>query len=504
MRSQLRVFFIAVVAIAMIAGVVGQASANTELVPASRLVAPFFDISSGRATFLILTNVSRRVFLDGTQFACGAGLAFVCGPFGVHLEFYGQSCNRVDTQDQLSPTDIDQFDLFNDGQVKGASGTGGNLGPVPSSATQSGLGGRGWVDIDVRQSASPSFSDPSAQANVLLGTVVITDSGSDFALAYPMASGIGTSASGLLGRIVRRDGLGKATAWNGRYEPFPPRTFLPAFFAEGIDTSPPFSADDPNLGTNFTAFLVMAGPADGNWDNSGNGEAPGQAIGRTAGGDPTGGPGEPLLNIGANIYDGCEHTVSNPFQSHYVNNFLNSIFAGVPLRNLWTVARCAGPVVPSGSLPFGRDELSVSEDPTGNGQAVGWADLPNLAIACDQTTAGTGSGNCPGYTGASTETAFRGAGNGTGQRRGVVGLLIETAINAGFNVQLGDVTRLWGDPSPWEGRDGGGPFPDFALCLLATQTNLTCTYSLVDLVTHADISQQGTLVTAVPTALSFP
>lgn len=491
MRTHIRSFLAGVVAIAAVVGAVGLASANTELVPASRLVVPFFDISSGRDTFLVLTNASRNIRLDATTFACGAGLAGTCGPYGVHLEYYGQSCQRVDESTFLTPGDIDQFDLALDAVVAGASGTGGALGPVTASSTQSGLGGRGWVDIDVRftQGGIVQTSDPSVQANVLLGTVVITDSANDFALAYPMASSIGTSniGGGVLGRIVRRNQDGRAIAWSGRYEPFPPRTFVPAFFAEGTDTS------GPNAGTAFTAFLAMAGPADGNWDNSGNGEAPGQQIGAP------GAAGEPLISVTAIIFDGCEHSISQPFSSHYVDNFLSKLFPSLPARTSWTAAKCT-------SLPGfpGRDELSVSQDPTGTGQAVGWIDLPNSAIACDNTTAGATAANCPAYSGASTTTTFQGAGNGTGQRRGVVGVLIENVVNTALKLELGDVTRLWGDCTPWQGRVGLGAFPGFALCEANTEAGARCTCSLVDFVSHQDIAQQGDPSTFVPVAGQLP
>jgi len=485
MMSRLRVFFVAFVAVALIVGAVGQASANTELVPAARQIVPFFDISSGRDTFLILVNASRNIRLDGTFFPCGTN---TCGPFGVHLEYYGQSCQRIDESTFLTPGDIDQFDLALDPVVAGASLPGGALGSVTASSTQSGLGGRGWVDIDTRftQGGIVQTSDPSVQANVLLGTVVITDSSADFALAYPMAAGIGTSRSGVLGRIVRRDSNGRAINWTGRFEPYPPRTFVPAFFAEGTDTT------GPNTGTAFTAFLAMAGVADGNWDNSDNGEAPGQQIGLP------GAAGEPLINVTAIIFDGCEHSISSPFSSHYVNNFLSKLFPAIPNRTLWTAGKCAaGEIGTAGTFP-GRDFLSVSQDPTGTGQAVGWIDLPNTAISCDNTVPGTDPGQCPAYSGASTASTPLGAGRGVGQRRGVVGVLIENVVNATIPLRIGDVTRLWGDCTPWEGRRGPQApstlvFPEHALCDAVTQAAERCTCSFVDFVLHQDIAQQGNL-----------
>jgi len=43
--------------------VIQTASANTELVPASRLVAPYWDVTAGRSTLILLTNVSKSVDL---------------------------------------------------------------------------------------------------------------------------------------------------------------------------------------------------------------------------------------------------------------------------------------------------------------------------------------------------------------------------------------------------------------------------------------------------------
>jgi len=487
MSSRLRGFVCAVAAIAMILGMVGQASANTELVPASRLVVPFFDISSGRDTFLLLVNASRIIRLDGTTFPCSTGGTGVCGPYGVHLEYYGQSCATINESTFLTPGDIDQFDLALDSTVVNASLPGGELGPVTASSSQSGSGGRGYIDIDVRftQGAIVQTSDPSVQANVLIGTVIITDSPGDFALAYPMATGIGTSRYGILGRIVRRDSDGRATGWSGRYEPFPPRTFVPAFFAEGTDAS------GPNAGTAFTAFLAMAGPPDGNWDNSDTGEAPGQET-----------PGT-TINVSTTTFDGCEHSISPGTSSHYVNNFLSKVFPAIPPRTSWLASNCvAGESGTTGAFP-GRDFLSQIQSGS-IGQAVGWIDLPNTAISCDNTTAGTGGGNCQGnptYSAASTSANLRpaSAGVGVGQRRGVVGILIENVVNSSLNIKLGDVTRLWGDCTPWEGRNGpevgGGDtllnFPNHALCEPVTQSQLRCTCSLVDLVQHQDIAAQG-------------
>lgn len=482
-RYGVRSCLVIVTTLALLFGGAGGAAANTELTPAARLVAPFFDISEGRNTFLILTNVSRWVRLDGKTFPCRPVTntdGGTCGPFGVHLEFYGQSCKRVDIDALLSPGDVDVLDLGSNPAIVGSSGPGGALGSVPLTATgtQSGVAGRGWVDIDVRSGAVVQPNSPGVQANVLMGTVIITDAVADTAIEYPMAPSIGISDHGLLGRIVQRNAAGRATDWTGRYEPFPRRVFVPSFLAEGVETS----GEDHRMG--FATFLALAAPADGNWDGSGNGEAPGQQIGAP------GSPGEPLILTTAIDFDGCESSVSSPFSSHYVNNFLSKFLYSIAPRTLWTATNCTNQVYP------GRDELS--------GQAVGWIDISNQARSCDNTTPGTGEGHCPSYnTSDSTSTTFTGPGNGTGQPRGLVGVLLqhkgepETRRHCTGKlhpcvfttvVPLATATRLWGDRTPWQGRQGGGKFPDFALCASDIQHDKECTYSFEGLVSDQDIA----------------
>jgi hypothetical protein len=492
LRQSLTVLAVA----ALLLSVSGRALANTELVPAARLIAPFFDISEGRDTFLILANVSRWVHLDGTTFTCGRAFSETCGPFGVHLEFYGQSCARLDTNMFLSPGDIDVTDLRLNPATSGGSLPGGPLGPVTASPTQSGRGGRGWVDIDVRFAAGggPTTADPGVAANVLMGTVLIVDTVTDVAAAYPMASGIGFSANGLLGRVVRRNASGRAVEWRGYYEPFPSRLFVPAFFAE-FNTS--------RIARSIHGvFLALAAPADGNWDAGGNGEAPGQQIGSP------GSPGEPLINVNALSFDGCEHSVSSFFSSHYVNNFLSSLMPVIPPRAVWTDANCgAGEAGNAGTYP-GRDQHSNIENGGQPGQPVGWIDLQNLALACDNTTPGAGASNCPAYSFASTATTLHAPGVGNGQRRGMVGVLLE---GDGFRLPgLGGfrapqtrfsslaATRLWGDRSPWV-PGGDRNWPELAICVSSL-----CSYSFADFVSAEDTAAQGSPADAVPSAGEFP
>ncbi len=447
MRSLFRGVLVTLGALGLVFGMMAPAFANTNLVPASRLISPFFDISSGRDTFYLLTNVSGNVNLTGAAFGPSSNL----GPWGVHIEHYGQSCDRIDETDLLTPFDIDQFDLLVNSTVRNSIGSGQAIGPVTATATQSGVAGRGWSDIDVRFGSGVLTSSTSIQANVLLGTVVITDTVSDFALAFPMASVIGTAFTQKIGGgIVARDANGTATAWTGRYEPLPARLFVPAFFAEGTDTS------GSNANQTFSAFLAIAGPPDGNWSGIGNGEAPGQDTGRGA-----------IKNMQLNflVFDGCEKNVSFNFPSHYVNNTYTALFGANTNRSTWTTANC-------GITFAGRDELS--------GQAVGWIDITNTNVSC-----GNSNSAC------ATNTATPGVINGVGQKRGMVGITIENVTQTvGGSLKIGDVTRLWGDPSPW-GRVGGA-FNFSAVCSSGLGT---CDYTLVDRVSHSDIGQGGALTT---------
>ena len=457
MRSLFRGILVTLAAAALVFGVMAPAFANTELVPASRLIAPFFDISSGRSTFYLITNVSQSLNLNQVGFANASGTTI--GPYGVHLEHYGQSCLRIDESTGLTPTDIDQFDLGVNSVVRNATASGQAIGSITASSTASGVAGRGWSDIDVRFGTGTLTASTSVQANVLLGTVVITDAGSDFALAYPMASVIGTSSQqtsapvpaafgAIGGAIVTRNAAGTALVWTGRYEPLPNRLFVPAFFAEGLD------ATGANAGQTFSAFLAIAGPPDGNWSMLGSGESPGQATGGTA--------SNPNLKLNFIIYDGCEKNFSDNKTSHYLNNTYTALFGANTNRSAWTTALC-------GVAFGGRDELS--------GQAVGWIDITNTAVSCGDAAAGC-----------STTGSTPGVNLGNGQARGMVGITIENVTAT--NLKIGDVTRLWGDPSPWgevSGLVGTGTVA--ALC----QSAVPCRYSLVDRVNHNDTGQNGVL-----------
>jgi len=290
----------------------------------------------------------------------------------------------------LSAGDIDQLDLKSQPNLVGDPS-------LPS--------GQGWVDIDVRVKDAQRDQD-SIQCNVLLGTVVITDSAGDFAIAYPAASGIGSSGLETklpeipcyLNTIVTHDSNGKAVNWTGRYEPFPSRVFVPFYFAEG---GPP----------GLKSQLVIAAPADGNWFSpfgpsaAGEGESPGQDLGTGS-----------LMNGTALVYDGCENKESQSFAGHWINGSLSGLFG--PKVNQAFPWKTPGPECKSVAFfPSADDDYS--------GAFVGWIDMPNTLSDSSSITGGV-----PTFP------------------RGMVGLLIENTLTL-----VGDAIRLWGDPADG-GRDG--------------------------------------------------
>jgi hypothetical protein len=349
--------------------VIETASANSELVPAARLVAPYFDVSGSRSTLLMLTNASKNVDLITTS----SGAAFPVtnsSPKGLHIEFYDKNCNRTDRTVDLSAGDVDQLDLRK----------------TPTDFTNDPfiVSKQGFLDIDVRV-ADAQRDKASLQLNVLLGTVVVSDSASDFVIAYPMASSIGLSdplvgGTGTGGTIVTHDSNGTAVTWTGRYEAFPSRVFVPFYFAEGGPTS-------------TKSQVVIAAPADGNWANTGVGEAPGAAL---SSGN--------LMSGTALFFDACENKTSGFITSHWINSSLGDLFGVNANQSVWNTtkgAACKG----SANFPS-VDEASSA--------FIGWVDYPNILASAN------------------------------GFARGMVGVFIQSA-----NKQ-GDATRLWGDPS------GGG------------------------------------------------
>lgn len=363
--------------------VVNTASANTELVPGSRLVGPYVTLKSGQSTFIVLTNVSSL------ELRPGGGLINSNG--GVHLEFYDKTCTRSSTTMQLSAKDVDQLNV--------------SLTNAGALATSS----EGFVDVDVRDSTvfTDALTAAGVRANALLGTVVISDTTNDFVLAYPMASMLGSSgnvhsSANQQNVIVTRGAAGAATGWNGRYEPLPNRLFLPMFFAEGSPVA--------------TTLLSVVTPPDGNahgiggLTNGGNAEAPGQNL-AVPGGAPA---GTAMMSIGALIFDGCEKSQNAPISGHTLMGALSTVFANNAAavnRANWSAANCTNGVFP------GLDELS--------GNPVGWIDLPNTTFHRNATLAPTQI-------------------NATNFVRGMAGIFFES--QTGAPAKVADVTRLWGNP----------------------------------------------------------
>lgn len=373
------------------------ASANTELAPASRLVAPLVTLETGRSTFLLITNVST-LELTGTLDATDNNPAGV-----VHIEFYSKACTPSSDNITLSARDIDQLNV-----------TSTNASSVFADSSK-----LGFADIDVREAAL--ISSTSRQANALLGEVVITDTVADFALSYPMASSLGSAATGAAtsasaGSIVARGGSGLAANWTGRYEPFPSRIFVPGFYAEGGTGQGAVStASTAPLGT----ILAVVSPADGNWygGSADLGEAPGQSLTALP-------SGAVLISAGINVWDGCEQVQNFPKTGHTIMDTLGNLFGTYANRDTAPWTACPG-VKPS------KDELS--------GNPVGWIDVPNVSCSRndnENVAAGIGTGACT--TAAPTASL--------GKARGLVGVLFETTtVKSGTTLQGGDVARLWGD-----------------------------------------------------------
>lgn len=392
MKSLTKVVLASLLAVAPVVAAVGTASANSELVPASRLAIPYWDINGGRSTLILVTNVSKTVDLGASATPTA----------GVHIEFYDKTCSRTNKTFKLSKGDIDQLDL-----KSGAFNLTGDP-DLPS--------GLGFADIDVRATPAGTTS-ASIERNVLMGTVIIADSGGDFAVAYPAASILGSAASGLAGgTIVTRNAQGNAAVWTGAYEPLPARVFVPMFFAEGGPAS-------------TTSTLAIASPADGNWDSSGFGEAPGQDLNADANGN--------LIDATVQFWDGCENPESPGIEGHMIFGSLKDLFGNRADQTLFpwkTSTACTG------QFPS-IDEFS--------GAFIGWIDIPNASV--------------PDFGLAGLPTA---AGEGVDAERGMVGVLIQ---NSG---KQGDATRLWGDPE--YNTLGTNPRDGF--------------YSLVDFLNFADIA----------------
>jgi len=356
------------------------AGANTELVPGTRVVFPFFDFSTGNSTFLLLNNT-------------GGGTATV------QLAVYGQGNGKQDFFLSLTQNDVDQFDMGV--QIAGGSSA---FPGVAGTTSQTNVAGRGWVDAFVVAAASTGSA--IVQRNVLAGSAIIVNLPGDFAFAYPGAASQCQSDSGFGGTVVTRLAeSGFAGVWSGRCEQYPSTVFLPGYLAEDLES---------DLAPLRTAFLVLAGPADANKK-----EAPGQNLG---------GLGDSLVSIQMGgqpaQFDGCG--VSNGVtiaQAHLMNGRITTVntTSGTAFRrtNFVSDPTCVGPVGPR------TDELSNS--PIASMKLRNDIDTP--------ISSATGPVPNPNFTGPNGFDL-------TARKRGMVGIVLGTAFDGGL--KLGDTVRLWG------------------------------------------------------------
>jgi hypothetical protein len=392
-------------ATAVVAGTVAPASANTELVPGSRLVYPYIDISSARETFLIITN-SGGLYLP------------------VHVEFYSQSCLRTDRRVDLTGKDIAALQVST--QVDQAA-----LPAVANNQFQQNIAGIGWADVDVRYlpnctTTSNLAGCSSVEYNGLMGTAVIIDIDQDWAFAYPAAASQGSAANGFsttttiiggnavtlpAGVIVTRNPSGFATAWTGTYETYPSTHMIPAFFAED-----PCAAASPTL----KAFISLVGPADA-WRK----EGPGAPLGTST----------LLVQLNnSSAYDGAENAISVNAEAHHVNGRLCTVFGNsIAPRTLY-------------HDPPGYASFDIIPGPFGTSKnAVGWLELSNAITSPSSSTSAPAPN--PSFT---TTAGF----DNSVRPRGLVGLIFE--IQQGDFLSFGgtsgpvntaDVVRSWADPA---------------------------------------------------------
>lgn len=382
------------------------ASANTEMIPGSRLVFPYVDITTGRQTFLLLTNASNSITAP------------------THLTFYGQNCQRNDQTITLTPQDIAAI------SVNAALGSAAALPatPSPAGSKQTASDGIGWVDVDVRDAANLRNS-PSYQLNALMGEAVIIDTVKDFAFAYPAAAAQGSTAQGTqgsltttttvisgntrtisTGQILTRATAGDfVNAWTGIYETYASQVLFPAFFAEDLCT-----AATPTL----TAFIAVAGPADGFRK-----EAPGSELNSSTGAVTT------LVNSTGDVFDGEEHTTSVAAFAHLLNGRLCTVYPTVKARTQYAAS--------------GGASYATLDSTLGAVNAVGWFNLDNTQATPVGPNAGSATlPNNPDFT----------TGNGfdvSARQRGVTGVLFEIQAGdlvASTAVKTGDALRNWNDP----------------------------------------------------------
>ena len=384
MRRIWKSLLVLVAAALAVVGMQTPASANTELVPGSRLIFPYTDISSGRETFLLITN---------------AGTSNV----SAHLEFYAQDCSKTDVPRTLSEKDLDVVIVSQE--------VGLPFFTVGTGTAQQAIAGIGWVDLDVRNNCTNSLVGcRGIQYNGLMGDAVVIDVVKDFAFAYPAASSQGSAGSGgTFGTIVVRD-VELAARWEGSYETYPSTILIPGYFAE-----------DECLPTDtLSAFISVVGPADA-WRK----EAPGS---RWAANNA-------LVFLDGSVYDGDENARSVTATAHQVNGRLCSVFRGqTPARGSFFLT--------SNFAQWGRfpstDFLSD--------QAVSWLELsnvievPNGTADHDVPLGVIGNSHFTGGNGFDDSRRYRGV-------VGVLWEIQADDFVSGVTVKTADAIRAWADPA---------------------------------------------------------
>ncbi len=403
-----RYLMLVLLATAVVAGTVAPASANTEMVPGSRLVYPYLDISTGRETFMCITN-------SGSIHA------------PLHVEFYKQNCEKTDRRIDLTPKDLACIQVTT--QVNQAF-----LAGVANNPAQQNIAGIGWADVDVRlgtgcTTASNLAGCPSVEYNGLMGMSIILDALEDWALAYPAAASQGSAMFGFTtttenvpvlgnqivpaGVIVTRNPTGIATFWSGAYETYPSTHMIPAFFAEE-NCAAPFPVA-------LRAFVSLVGPSDA-WRK----EGPGAELGTST----------VLVNLPqSGAFDGNENAISVSVNAHHVNGRLCAVFQEqIATRNLY-------------HDPPGYASFDSVAGPLGTSKnAVGWLELTNVAKSQFSTNSGPGPTNLSFTSVNGFDTSIR--------SRGIVGLIFEIqqddflSVGGASNfVRTADVVRSWADPA---------------------------------------------------------
>lgn len=403
--TQIRSALLLLLAVSLaVVGTTSVALANTELVPGSRLVFPYIDISSGRDTFLLLTNTGTSTIR-------------------IHMEFYNQACEQKNNETTLTAKDIAAV-VVSKAPLITPLFLAGNPGSEFTTKQQQ-RAGIGWVDMDVREFTCQGNlrNCDSIQYNGIMGNAVVIDVTTDFAFAYPAAASQGSAHSGRFGTIVTHHLGGLAQHWEGTYETFPSSIFVPAFFAESS------CAADAAL----QATVAIAGPADA-WRK----ESPGEDLGTST----------PLVDTKTALYDGDENTGSPEATAHYING---------RLCNVYTPAfRGDYDQNPPG-------DYATVDFTFGQKNAIGWLEIDNIAFS-RTTAAPTGFPNNPAFSDANGfDDSQRPRGLvGILFQVEAEELTIGNPATTG-QVHISDAIRLWSDPAsqidyPCFGTEG----PNFA------------------------------------------